>query len=281
MSAVSAGHVISEGLQISYLDWGGPHRPLVMLHPNGFCAGFFAPLAERLTDSFRPIAVDLRGHGASDSPKDPEGFHYGPMAADVAAVLDQLDVGEVSLVGVSLGGGVGVHLADLIGVRMQKLMLCEAIAFAFQQAPSENSNHMAELARKRRAVWPSRQAMLESYGSRPPFGALAPEFLAAYIEWGTRLRSDGTVELACDPETEAVLFEVGATQLSTGRAFDLLAELDCPISVLAGQDTDLGMDRFESQAAQAGTALQVLSGGHFFLQEDTDRAAALVREILG
>jgi pimeloyl-ACP methyl ester carboxylesterase len=274
------GHIESDGLKIAYLDWGGSGDPLLMLHPNGFCAGFFAPLAARLTNTHRTIAVDLRGHGESDTPTNLADLHFAPMAADVGRVLEHLGVSEVALLGVSLGGGVGVHVADLLGPRMGALMLCEAIAFEFQQAPSENSNFMAALARKRRAVWPSREAMAESYGSRPPFGALEPAFLDAYVQWGTRIRPDNTIELACDPETEAQVFEIGATAESTGRAFELLAEVPCPVSVLAGADTDLGIHRFEAQAAQAGVELRILDGGHFFLQEDTDRAEALVRELL-
>ena len=39
------------------LDWGGVGETLVLLHPNGLCAGFFDPLARRLTDAFRVIGV--------------------------------------------------------------------------------------------------------------------------------------------------------------------------------------------------------------------------------
>jgi pimeloyl-ACP methyl ester carboxylesterase len=281
VNSPTTASIESDGLRIGYLDWGGSGQPLVMLHPNGFCGGFYAPLAERLTDEFRPVAIDLRGHGASDAPDDPDGLRYGHMAGDVVRVVDHLGLGEIKLLGVSLGGGVGIHVAGQIGGRMLGLMLCEAIAFTFAGAPTANANHLSDLARKRRAVWPSRAAMIESYGSRPPFGALAPEFLAAYVEWGTVVRSDGTVELACDREVEALLFEIGASQHSTGRAFDLLAEIECPRAVLAGAETDLGIDRFEAQAVQAGVDLRVLDGGHFFLQEDPDRAESLVREILG
>ena len=276
----TTGFVHSDGLNIAYLDWGGTGPPLVMLHPTGFCGGFFAPLAERLVDSFRPIAVDLRGHGNSDTPEEPADLHFDLMAADVVAVLERLEIDDVRLIGVSMGGAVGIHVAGIIGARVKGLMACEAIAFAFERAPSENSNHMAMLARKRRAVWPSRAAMVESYGSRPPFNALASESLAAYVEWGTRERDDGTVELACAPEIEARSFEIGGSARSTGRAFELLGEIECPRAVLAGHETDLEMARFRTQAAQAGVELRVLEGGHFFLQEDTDRAEALVREIL-
>lgn len=277
MRAPVVGHVTRSGLRVAYLDWGGKGPPLVMLHPNGFCGGFFDPLARRLTDGFRPVAVDLRGHGRSDTPSELEDLHFSLLAGDVAAVLAQLGLREVSLIGVSMGGGVGIHLAELLGSEMTGLMLCEAIAFPSVQTASANGNHLADLARKRRKLWPSRTAMIESYGSRPPFGALAPEWLAAYVEWGTRDCEDGMVELACEPETEARCFEIGGTTESSGQAFELLATLGCPISVLAGAETDLGIERFEAQADKAGVPLQVLDGGHFFLHEDTDRAEALVR----
>ena len=47
--------------------------------------------------------------------------------------------------------------------------------------------------------------MIQSYGSRPPMDRLAPEALAAYVEWGTHDRSDGQVELACPPAIEAAM----------------------------------------------------------------------------
>src|SRR5207244_3088448 len=39
-----------DGLTIGALDWGGDGPPLVLLHPNGFCAGVFDPLARLLRD---------------------------------------------------------------------------------------------------------------------------------------------------------------------------------------------------------------------------------------
>ena len=57
---------IHDGLEIAWLDWGGDGECLFLLHPNGFCAGVYAPLAEHLQSLFRVVAVDLRGHGASE-----------------------------------------------------------------------------------------------------------------------------------------------------------------------------------------------------------------------
>src|SRR2546423_15063394 len=80
-----------DGLRIAGLDWGGAagSRPVVLLHPNGFCAGLFDPIARRLAagGAFHPIGIDLRGHGGPHTPDPPQPYHYAGKAADVPAAL--------------------------------------------------------------------------------------------------------------------------------------------------------------------------------------------------
>jgi len=53
-----------DGLSIAALDWGGASgaHPLLLLHPNGFCAGLFDPIARRLAaaGAFRPIGAQAK-----------------------------------------------------------------------------------------------------------------------------------------------------------------------------------------------------------------------------
>ena len=51
-------------------------------------------------------------------------------------------------------------------------------------------------------------------------------------------------------------------------------------TVVRGDRTDLPAPIFDAQAAVIGAPVVELSGDHFFLQENTARAAALVREYL-
>src|SRR5262245_38077605 len=102
-----------DGLRIAALDWGGDGEPLLLLHPTGFCAGFFDPLARRLRNTYRPIGVDLRGHGGTDAPDERHRFAYTRMAEDVVAVLDHLGVDHWAALGESGGGGVAI-LVDQI-----------------------------------------------------------------------------------------------------------------------------------------------------------------------
>ena len=157
-----------------------------------------------LRDSFRPIGVDLRGHGATDTPPSVDGLALRAMASDVLAVLDHLGVEQVVALGESLGGGVCITVDEVRPGLVRRLMLCEAIAFGFDDLPrrepgqpGDGGNYMAAIARKRRAVWPDRATVRDSYGGRPPLDVLAPEALDAYVRWGFHDRADGQVELAC------------------------------------------------------------------------------------
>lgn len=89
---------------------------LVLLHPIGLDSGCwqFLPLADQL-------ALDLPGHGHRPGPAGR--LDLGGMADDVVAQLDAHGLTEVDLVGLSLGGAVGLHLAHRHPRRLRSLVL--------------------------------------------------------------------------------------------------------------------------------------------------------------
>ena len=274
-----------DGLRVAVLDWGGAAggRPVVMLHPNGFCAGLFDPIARRLAANggFHPIGVDLRGHGGTDKPEPPDPYTHEGMAGDVIAVLDALGLDDVDIVGGSLGGGVAVHVDRLQPGRARRLLLCEPIAMPHSDGTLIGEAHpMAAAALRRKVVGPTREAMLHSYGGRPPLNQLAPEALAAYITWGTIDRADGHVELACPPAVEAAIYSAPPARRSINAGWEHLPRLTASTTVVAGERTSIRIERFEAIAAAAGVSLVLVPGGHFFLHEDTARGVALVEEHL-
>jgi pimeloyl-ACP methyl ester carboxylesterase len=271
-----------DGLTIGALDWGGDGPPLVLLHPNGFCAGVFDPLARALTVDHRVVGVDLRGHGTSDAPSTFEECGFVAAATDVVAMLDHLGLDDVAILGESLGGGTGILVDRLQPGRVRRLLLCEPIAMpAFDGLPGQGGeNHMSATARRRRAVWADRTTVRESYASRPPMNVMEPAALEGYVEWGFRDRADGQVELACPPEVEAWFFECGTRPDGAPASFDHLASLTADVAIVCADGTDLPDGMFAAQAERAGVPLLTVEGTHFFVQEDTERAAALVREHL-
>ncbi|MCP5029331.1 MAG: alpha/beta hydrolase [Actinomycetia bacterium] len=79
----------------------GSGRPLVFLHGITFQASAWAHQFD-LSDQFRVIACDLRGHG--DSAPGSDGFGLDVLASDLATLLAGLDLHDAILVGHSMGG---------------------------------------------------------------------------------------------------------------------------------------------------------------------------------
>src|SRR5262249_44169924 len=70
----------------------------------------WAPLVEDFAPERRPLAVDLIGHGASDSPADPERYRMARCVDDLLRLLDALGVERADMLGYSMGGRVALHL---------------------------------------------------------------------------------------------------------------------------------------------------------------------------
>jgi pimeloyl-ACP methyl ester carboxylesterase len=87
----------------------GSGRPIVLLHGLSDDHGLWRHVAPAVADGAEVIAVDLPGHGRSGPI--PDGATIGWMAAEVAALLDELDLRDVVLVGLSMGGGVAQTVA--------------------------------------------------------------------------------------------------------------------------------------------------------------------------
>ena len=104
----------------------GEGRPVILLH------GLFSSAdmnwirfghAEALADvGFAAVMPDLRAHGGSEAPHEPERYPQGVLVRDVEAVATSLGAGEFDLVGFSLGARTAVG-AVLAGLAPRRLVL--------------------------------------------------------------------------------------------------------------------------------------------------------------
>jgi len=104
----------------------GQGRPLLLLHGLGSCLEDWTPVVPLLTPHFQVVTCDLRGHGQSDKPPPP--YSIALMATDVAALLDDLNLGPVDVAGFSLGGMVAWQLALDRPDSMRRLVVVNALA---------------------------------------------------------------------------------------------------------------------------------------------------------
>src|SRR5437879_165842 len=101
MAAIPSYRLHSDDTEIVYWILGdGPS--VVLLHPFPAHHEFWMPVAESLASRYRLILPDLRGHGDSGAGEGPATM--AKHAADIASVMDDVDVGRAPLIGVSIGG---------------------------------------------------------------------------------------------------------------------------------------------------------------------------------
>jgi 2-succinyl-6-hydroxy-2,4-cyclohexadiene-1-carboxylate synthase len=98
-------------------------EPLVLLHGFTGSAETWEPFARTLGARFSLVAVDLLGHGCSDSPVDSERYRIDRCVEDLLTLLDRLQLERIHLLGYSLGGRVALHLALAAPERVGTLVL--------------------------------------------------------------------------------------------------------------------------------------------------------------
>jgi pimeloyl-ACP methyl ester carboxylesterase len=272
----------ARGVTLSVLDWGG-RGPLALLHhANGYCAALWAPVAERLRDRFRVMALDARGHGESSKPPPGDAYLWPEFGSDLAALAEVLaaDAGRVAVgVGHSFGGTATLLAAAWRPELFERIVLLDPVILPSSATPPElrravRGSEMAEGARRRRQVFPDRASARERWQGRSPVSSWTPRAFDLYVEHGLLARADGGVELACAGEVEAAIYERGAS-------VDAIAEargVRCPALVLRASRGDFPRATYEALVrAMPDAELRDVDTGHFVPMEDPELVA---REVL-
>jgi pimeloyl-ACP methyl ester carboxylesterase len=227
--------------RMAVLDFGEADRPvdLVFVHANGFNALTYRSLLAPLSGSLRLWAPDLRGHGGTLLPADPRSRRsWADHGDDLVALLDAIDGPPVVLSGHSMGATSALLAAAERPDRVAGLVLFDPViwdrwAVAAFQLPLldrlASRIPLVKAARRRRAVFDSREQAMAAYTGRGAFKGWPEMMLADYLVDGLVESEDGFT-LACTPEWEASNY--GAQSHDPWRA---LRRLDCPVRILRGE----------------------------------------------
>jgi len=104
-------NVIARHQRFHLLEWGDPTLPtLLLLHGGNQSAHSWDLVSLHLADRFHILALDQRGHGDSEWARDAD-YSSNAMASDASAVLEELNVASVTVIGHSMGGMNTMRLA--------------------------------------------------------------------------------------------------------------------------------------------------------------------------
>jgi pimeloyl-ACP methyl ester carboxylesterase len=275
---------LASGIEIALLDWGGDGPPALLHHANGFCAGLWGGVAERLRPHFRLIAMDARGHGESSKPdpKDTANYAWTRFGEDAGAVARQLatELRSPSLLGVghSFGGTALMMASSADPALFHRLVLVDPVLpsptfFAHviaNSAGNPENRDLAASARKRRQVFASRAEARDTWAGRAVFERWDPHALDLYAEYGLLPHAGGGVELACPGEIEATIFD----QARSFDAWELATRVPVPSLILCAERGNFGRAMYDQIAARMRDArIADVPTGHLVPMERPDLVA--------
>jgi pimeloyl-ACP methyl ester carboxylesterase len=125
-----------DGTVLAHRDWG-EGKTIVFLSAWSFCADAWqyqmTPLSQQ---GFRCVTYDRRGHGRTADPG--RGYDFDTLADDLAAVMDTLDLRDVTLVAYSMGSGEAVRYLSRHGSKRVARLLLLAPVTPFLTKTADN-----------------------------------------------------------------------------------------------------------------------------------------------
>lgn len=248
----------SDRTQLYYRDWG-TGAPVLFVSAWAFGGAMWEYQMLHLSErGFRCIALDRRGHGRSDDPG--RNYDIDSLTDDLAALIEELDLHDLTLVGNSMGCGEIVHYLACHGTRRvaRVALISGIIPFMLktednpQGLPPEAHLFAISMMQQDRPLYMMHGALKYfGLGSNWPAG---PQLSDAMVQWAIRLI------LECSPKAAVECFRTIA--LVDFRPD--LAACTVPTLILHGDnDQTAPLDLCARRAAQAiaSSTLKVYPGG--------------------
>jgi len=209
------------GVRLHYVEQGSGPEPIVFSHSYLVDWSHFKPQIDALSDRYRCIAFDHRGHGASERPED--GYDMEDLYADAVAFIEAMDCAPVHFVGLSTGGFIGLRL----GFRRPELLRTLTLMDTSAEVEPTVKRLQYELMMR----------MVGLIGMRP----FAPYILSLFFSKKSRRDPTRAAELRrfrkmiIDNDEEAMI-RFGRGIFSREGVLERLAEITAPTLVIVGEE---------------------------------------------
>ena len=237
-----------------------------------------------MPERFRPISVDLRGHG--ESPWDPLGrYDLGDYAQDLPQLLDALEIDRTVVVGHSLGGNVSTLFAAAEPERVLALALVDTGPTLEVRGTAHVLDEVENILRSFSSIdeYVAQLELIHPNGD--------PAVLRRLAESGVTQRIDGRFEPNLDP---GVLVGAGQVELDGNERryaeemalleralWTALRDLRCPVEVIRGELSAVLNEKIASEMVDGtladGRLVTIPKAGHAIM---IDEGAALRCAIL-
>ncbi len=253
-----------DGCRIAYrLDGAADLPVLVLSNSIATTHRMWDDQVPTLSQTFRVLRYDTRGHGGSDAPVGP--YSLDRLGRDVVELLDGLGIERAHFCGLSLGGFVGQWLGVREPQRLDKLVLSNTSPYL--DPPARWDGLICALLEKR------------------DMSAMADMFMQGWFPKSMLEHQPNVIErfrsmvMATSPDGLAGCFAV-VRDADLRRTNTLI---DVPTLVIGGEDDTVTLVSHSEQIAQAisGAQLAILPGVHMLNVQVPDEFMETLRAFLG
>jgi len=275
-----AHYLEAEDTRIHYVDEGPRDAaPILMLHGNPTWSYMYREPIKSLSErGHRCVAFDHMGFGRSSKPPEPRRYILSTHIENTIAVLDQLDLNDVTLVCHDWGGPIGLGAALERPQRVSRVVAMNSWAWELpsflpgflRQFRSEGLGEILALAGN---------AVVESIpggmASRSSDGVMMDAYRAPHPDYWSRI---GTLAFIRDiPLTEN---DVSAPLM--GHIHESLSQLNVPLLLIWGMRDRVFVPAFldQWQAIFPDSRKIELHAGHYLVEDCPDRVADAIHEFV-
>ena len=244
--------LVRDDAVLSVRDWGGSGTPMILIHGlRGNQRDWDVP-GVKLARQFRIITFDQRGHGASSPSTD---YSWKTRVDDLAALIEEMQLHDVTLVGHSIGAGVALEVANRIDDCRALAMIDGALPVELPLPDGKGPGrpvHNFVVTARRAAL---HRVLRNTSISYAELSRIGEDYRRRFSEFGQRLQT-----VACP-----ALYLLGSRTEPgpTGPAFQAAREKAAALAVQANprirvQWIDARHDMFRTHARQVAAALMLL-----------------------
>ncbi|CAF2913950.1 unnamed protein product [Rotaria sp. Silwood2] len=281
------GEIVQGSLKLYYWEWQG-HEPTIFLcHAYSFHGRCYDRIVNEALHDFHVIAIDLRGHGRSQTHPPP--YHVRWLGEDVLQFIETLNLNKNNLIGIghSMGGYALTYAAAIASTRLFRSLLLfdPGIISRSLYGIGDNGHNSLEYILRRKNQWLSVEDMFVRLERREPFSRWQKDILRNYCTYAL----DENFKLTCSSEVEHSLYQSSLQTDSNIYPFIEQSKFikDIPIHIVRSS-LPLSLGQFETSPTapdlvkwfKKGRDTQLENSKHFFPMEQPEIMINFVKEMI-